>query len=193
MNNVIDLRFPVQGQSVPVDHGFALYGAISKICPLLHSSDTVMFMLIRGRYAGNGLLTLNRHSKVTIRLPSEKIPQLLDLAGKTLSIDGHALTLGAPSINQLKPRSVLYSHLVTTKNGNDVERFKAAIREKLSSLGIEGKMTIGRRKTLRIHDKQIVGYSMLMSELTAEESIILQEKGLGGRRKMGCGIFAGIR
>jgi CRISPR/Cas system CSM-associated protein Csm4 (group 5 of RAMP superfamily) len=28
-----------------------------------------------------------------------------------------------------------------------------------------------------------------VSELTAEESIRLQEHGLGGRRKMGCGVF----
>ena len=84
---MIDLRFPVQGQSVPVDHGFALYGAISKICPLFHTSENVMFMPIGGRYAGKGLLTLNRHSKLTIRFPSEKIPQFLDLAGKTFSID----------------------------------------------------------------------------------------------------------
>ena len=63
----------------------------------------------------------------------------------------------------------------------------------MSSLGIQGKVTIGCRKTFRIHDKQIVGYNLLVSELTAEESIVLQEKGIGGRRKMGCGVFVGIR
>ncbi|WP_083764934.1 type I-MYXAN CRISPR-associated protein Cas6/Cmx6 [Geotalea uraniireducens] len=32
---VIDLAFPVQGKTVPVDHGYALYGALSRICPHL--------------------------------------------------------------------------------------------------------------------------------------------------------------
>lgn len=192
-NGVIELRFTVQGQSVPVDHGFALYGAISKICPLIHTSSDVMVLPIRGRYTKDGLLTLHRNSRLTIRLPSEKIPQFLDLAGKSLSIDGHCLMVGVPSVTPLKPRSVLYSHLVTTKNGNDVARFKTAIHDKMSSLGIQGKVTIGRRKTFRVHDKQIVGYGLLVSELTAQESIVLQEKGIGGRRKMGCGIFVAIR
>jgi CRISPR-associated protein Cas6 len=193
MNEMIELRFPIQGQLVPVDHGFALYGAITKICPVIHASGNVMLVPIRGRYTGDGLLSLSRKSALAIRLPSEKIPQLLGLAGKTLAVDGHCLKLGPPTILQLKPRSVLYSNLVSTKNGNDEERFKTAIREKLSILGIQGRVTIGRRKTFRIHDKQIVGYSLLVSELTAEESILLQEKGLGGRRKMGCGVFLGVR
>jgi len=40
-----------------------------------------------------------------------------------------------------------------------------------------------------VHGKQVVGYPVLVSELTPEESILLQENGLGGRRKMGCGFF----
>ena len=38
-------------------------------------------------------------------------------------------------------------------------------------------------------DKEIVGFALRVEELTAEESIRLQEKGIGGRRRFGCGIF----
>ncbi|MCI5210102.1 MAG: hypothetical protein D3910_15200 [Candidatus Electrothrix sp. ATG2] len=50
-------------------------------------------------------------------------------------------------------------------------------------------VTIGKRRTFSIRRKKIVGYSLLVSELSAEESLALQEKGVGGRRKMGCGFF----
>jgi len=46
-----------------------------------------------------------------------------------------------------------------------------------------------RRHVMRIHGKTIVGFSVLVQELTAEESVRLQEDGLGGRGKMGCGFF----
>jgi CRISPR-associated protein Cas6 len=45
------------------------------------------------------------------------------------------------------------------------------------------------RRTIRIRDKEIVGFALRVEELTAEESILLQEKGIGGRRRFGCGIF----
>ncbi len=41
----------------------------------------------------------------------------------------------------------------------------------------------------RIKDKHVVAHTLLVSELTAEETIRLQEEGLGGRRKLGCGVF----
>ena len=40
---------------------------------------------------------------------------------------------------------------------------------------------------MRIRDKRVVGYAVLATGLTVEESIRLQEHGLGGRRRMGCG------
>jgi CRISPR-associated protein Cas6 len=35
----------------------------------------------------------------------------------------------------------------------------------------------------------VVGYALRVNGLTEEGSIRLQEEGLGGRRRMGCGIF----
>ena len=45
------------------------------------------------------------------------------------------------------------------------------------------------RRVLRIKDRRVVGYSLRVLGLTAEESIRLQEEGLGGRRRMGCGVL----
>jgi CRISPR-associated protein Cas6 len=193
MHPMVEMCFPLKGSTLPVDHGFALYSATSRVCNHLHNSDNAGIALVRGKYAGNGLIEMNRLSCLKLRIPVSTIQNYLDLSGKSLSIDGHRITLDSPSIVQLKPRSALYAHIVTTRNGNDEERFKSALRDQLSVLGVQAVFTVGRRKTFKIHDKQIVGYSLLVTGLTAEESIILQEAGLGGRRKMGCGIFVGIR
>jgi len=190
--HVIDLAFPVQGKTIPVDHGYALYGALSRVCPQLHHTEDAAVQMIRGRYCGEGLLALSPASSLKLRIPAGNLLHYITLAGKSIEVDGHVIRLGIPTPYLLQPKTVLYSHLVTTKNGNDEERFSAEIVNQLESLSIWGKLAIGKRRTFKVHDRQIVGYSVLVSELTAEESLTLQEKGLGGRRKMGCGVFVSV-
>jgi len=82
----------------------------------------------------------------------------------------------------------------------DREMFLAAVLEQMQSRDIKGEVWIddrcdgkGRelsRRIVRIKDKTIVGYSVRVSGLmTDDDSIKLQEVGLGGRHRMGCGIF----
>jgi len=45
------------------------------------------------------------------------------------------------------------------------------------------------RRTIRIHDKEVVGFAIGVDQLTKEESIRLSGERDWGRRKFGCGIF----
>ena len=194
-NHVVDLFFHVQGKEVPVDHGYSLYSAISRILESgdedkwLHNADNVGLLPIRGHYAGQGKLMLDQHARFGLRLPVNLIPKVLRLAGKRLDVNGETLRVGVSTTSALIPAPVLYAHIVTTKNGADEGRFDAEIQRQLDTLNIKGKPTRGPRRIVTIKDKKVVGHSLLVSELTAEESIRLQEQGLGGRRKMGCGVF----
>ena len=73
-------------------------------------------------------------------------------------------------------------------------------RQRLEEMGVGGEPGIPliqdrqwagepRRQVLRIKGKRIVGYALQVAGLNAEESVRLQELGLGGRRRMGCGFF----
>ena len=185
----VDLCFQVLGKTIPVDHGFALHGAISDVLPHFHEDQAVGLKLIRGRYIGDGMLDISPHSELVLRLAVGRIPRYIQLAGKNLHILGKNLTVGGPDTTALVPAVALYSHLVTTRNGDSQERFEREIAKQMGNLNIKGNFSVGERKTFRVHGKQVVGYTLLVSELNAEESINLQEKGLGGRRKMGCGFF----
>ena len=189
MDAKVDLRFKVTGAELPVDHGFALYGALSRVLPLFHEEDNLGIKFIRGRYVGGGMLDISSRSELVLRVPAYRIEAFLDLAGKSLDVHGHSLSVGAPIIRCLVPAAVLHSPLVTTRNGHDRVRFEAELNRQMEHMGVHGKLSIGRRRTFTIHGKQVVGYEALISELAAEESISLQERGLGGRRKMGCGFF----
>lgn len=185
----VDLCFQILGKTIPVDHGFALHGAVSDVLPYFHEDQAVGLKLIRGRYIGDGVLDISPHSKLVLRLAVARIPQYIQLAGKQLQVHGHNLSVGVPKTMAIVPAVALYSHLVTTRNGDSQERFEKEIAKQMGNLNIQGNFSVGERKTFRVHGKQVVGYTLLVSELNAEESINLQENGLGGRRKMGCGFF----
>ncbi len=186
---MIDLTFKVHGKTCPVDHGFSLYSAICRVLPLFHQPTPTGVRLLRGRYFGNGLLDISPQSQLVLRVPLELVPSCINIAGKELDVDGHQIRIGVPHSKSLVPATALYAHLVTTRNGQDQERFEAEISRQLAGMECRGKFSLGRRRTFKIHNRQVVGYAVVVSELTADESIRLQESGLGGRRKMGCGFF----
>lgn len=185
----VDLHFEVVGETLPVDHGYALFGALSRAIPCFHGDDGIGLRLIRGRYIGEGLLDISPSSTLYLRLPVSRIPDYIPLAGAVMDVGGHPLQVGILNTRGLTPSVAIYSHLVTTKNGQDEARFLEEINRQKTVNGVQGRVTPGKRRTFRVHGRQVVGYSVLVDELTAEESIRLQEKGLGGRRKMGCGFF----
>lgn len=191
---IVDLFFRVVGKQIMVDHGYALYAAISRALESdsdrwLHSADDIGLIPIRGRYLGQGKLALGRNARFGLRLPAERISRVLPLAGKRLGVNGETLAVGTTTTSTLIPATALYAHLVTTKNGEDEARFDDEIRRQLQALDIKATPQRGPRRIVTIKDKKVVGYSLLVTGLTADESIRLQEQGLGGRRKMGCGVF----
>ncbi|MCI5148431.1 MAG: hypothetical protein D3916_03380, partial [Candidatus Electrothrix sp. MAN1_4] len=92
-----DLHFQLSGKTIRVDHGYFLFSAISRCLPEFHKAQDVRLALIRGRYIGEGLLQLLPGSRITFRLPSDKAAQYINLAGKTLDLDGHQIRVGVPS------------------------------------------------------------------------------------------------
>jgi len=185
----IDLVFRVSGKLLAVDHGYALYSAISRICPQIHTDSDIGLKLIRGRYLGDGQLDISPASELVLRLPVQRLRDYLVLPGKTLVIRGDKVLVGVPHARALPTASTLFSPLVTSRNGQDQGRFQEEMQRQLAALGLQGRLLVGRRKTFAVHGKQIVGYEVLVTDLTGPEAILLQEAGLGGRRKMGCGFF----
>jgi len=185
----VDLAFRLTGSKVPVDHGYALYSAISRFLPEIHGAKNIGVHPIRGTYSGDGELMLRDSSRLVLRLESERIGEVLKLAGKRLEIDNYNLRVGIPEVRLLRPRASLYSRLVTIKGFMEPDSFIEAGTRQLEKIGVKAEIQVGERRTLRVKDKQVVGFELVALELDAEDSLRLQENGLGGRRHMGCGVF----
>lgn len=206
MNPTLDVLFRVIGTEVSTDHGYALFSALSRVLETgndrwMHGNPHIGLHTIRGVNLGNGKRLIDPNARIGLRLTSDLLPRSLKLAGKSIDLDGCKLRIGISQTRALSPATTLHCRIVTTRNGHQPARFDAEISRQSAALGIHGKVyrspqNAGRsdgrdpsRRIFRVRDKRIVGYSMLATELTAKESIRLQEHGLGGRRRMGCGVF----
>lgn len=185
----VDLHFPFVGSTLPSDQGYALFSAISKIVPEAHAADWLAVETIPGLARGDGLTQIDNDAKLRVRLPQDRVPLILKLAGKKLQLNGHAIRLGAPQIFLLRPASALYARIVTIKGYTEPDTFLDAVCRKLDQLGVKGEPVVGPRRVLRVGNHTIVGFGLSIHELSDDASILLQERGLGGRRHMGCGVF----
>jgi len=197
----IDLVFRLQGADpIPADHGYALYAAVSRIIPEVHQGNGIAIHPIGGRQVGQRRLLLMPWSALAIRAPDDQIACLLKLAGKSLRLGDATIRVGVPEVRALGPASAVRSRLVVIKVAHTgaadltEETFAASARKKMDEMGISAQAVhhVGKRRTLRMKQREIVGYELLVEGLTAIESITLQEKGLGGKRHMGCGVFVPV-
>ena len=200
MQNFVNLSFPVFGKQLPADHNHRLYAAICKELPQLHEMAGLAINTMAGIADKQGKITLTQKSRLILRLPVEAIAQVYFLADKTLNIGGYKIQLGNPELQTLKAVEILKARLVTIKGYKEAEAFLAAANRQLQNLGIDANIGIPandkgepKRLTLKIKHKErqhiIVGFSVVVSDLNPEDSIKLQIHGLGGKRRLGCGLF----
>lgn len=201
----VDLAFSLSSiEPIPADHGYLLYSAVSHVVPTAHEPNGIAIHPIRGRIIGNRQMQLCDWSRLTVRTRADQIANWLPLAGNQLNLGGHVLRVGVPEVRGLTPATALRSRLVTIKvaTGDDgptrpptEQEFAASARRKFDALGIAAaaELTLGKRRTLRIKQREIVGYEVLVAGLTAEESIRLQEQPdpttAFSRRHMTCAVF----
>jgi CRISPR-associated protein Cas6 len=208
----VNVSFSLAGKQLPADHGYLVYSAISSSTSSLHGIDWLAIELISGFPAGRGLIALpERDATLRLRIPADHYRDVLPLAGKRLDIGGHQIRLGLPVARPLKPAPSLYSRVVTIKKFTEAETFIEAVKRKLDSFGVKGRVELPRdeqgryrRRIVTIHGKSVVGFSVAVHDLNDEDSLLLQAGAIkvvsfddGGtqwqsifsRRAMGCGFF----
>jgi CRISPR-associated protein Cas6 len=192
---IVDVSFVISCQTpLPADHGYILYSALSRSCPELYSENGIAVHPLCGQLIAPRQLQLQPWSRLVLRAESQRIPALIGLAGKQLNLADRPLRVGIPQVIPLIAAPTLRSRLVTTKHGQDEDRFRTELRRQLDALHVAAEVQplLGKRRTLRIKDKEVVGHEVLLEGLSAEESLTVQEVGLGGRRHMGCGVFVPV-
>lgn len=207
--NFLEIQFALRGKTLPADHGYALYSAIKKLLQEAENESLpkdlpaeVRLCNIPGIPDGSGMIYLNRGSRLRLRCPSEQMQTWYRfLQNQVFDIRGHLIRLVQPRITLPETSDTLASRLVTFKldaiDHVDVPRyFLESCQKGLERLEIRGQAFIPSdasgdlaRRIIRIKEKKIVGYGLVVEGLSQEDSLKLQWHGLGGRQHFGCGWF----
>ncbi|MBD2069542.1 type I-MYXAN CRISPR-associated protein Cas6/Cmx6 [Leptolyngbya sp. FACHB-671] len=193
---LVELSFDVVGHAIPVDHAYELFSAIAHLQAQLHDLKFLSIQTITNTAFENNKLLLSKYSKLRIRLLVEQVRLVYSLANKSLMLGKDKIRLGIPKIDLLQPAGSLYSRMVVIKGHQEPELFLEAAQSQLKRLGIEGEACISvgshgslNRKTVKVRGYTVVGFGLEVAELSDQDSLKLQTYGIGGKRKMGCGIF----
>jgi CRISPR-associated protein Cas6 len=200
-DQIVDLVFDIDCRRLPVDHAYALSKALREALPWSADDARIGVHTVHVAGSQNGwerpehgsgqLLALSRRTKLTIRAPADITQKLLDdLTGKTLDIDGFPLTIGKARQRALSKQTTLFSRYVALGGNEDENAFLHwAVQElKLSDIRVR-KALCGKVTPLHTPNGAILTRSLMVADLSLEESVSLQQQGLGPHRHMGCGLF----
>jgi CRISPR-associated protein Cas6 len=199
-DEVVDLAYRIGCPTIPLDHAHSLSSALLKLLPWLADEEHAGVHLIHGAASGNGwyrpedteneLLHLSRRTRMRLRIPKNRLEDAQALSGQTLDIEGHPLEIGKSDVFMLSILPTLFSRYVITRDGLDEMQFLEEAAIQLKVLDIPGrKMLGGITHTMYFPDGPVFTRSLMVAGLEPEQSIRLQQVGLGEGRTHGCGLF----
>ncbi|BBB22623.1 conserved hypothetical protein [Abyssogena phaseoliformis symbiont OG214] len=192
-----DAVFNIHARILPIDHGFLLAQALLKQLPWLDEVGAGIFNISVADGNGwmqnheDGFYYPSKRSKLTIRVPKNKLNKVRQLLGKTLDLGEYQIDI----IKSLKPKllsdmPVLFAKSIACGKEMSEEDFLQVAFERLKILGISvKKMMVGLENNIKTDTSTIHTRSLMVADLKKDESVLLQKKGLGDYRLLGCGLF----
>lgn len=202
-DDVADLVFNIRCRELPVDHACALGTALCDAAPVLTSDPRVAIHEIHLAGSQNGWerpdpklgqkLILSRRTKLHIRAPKElhePIQQALN--GITVDVQGHSLTIGDAKLKPLSKQGTIFARHIVLEPGEETDEnaFLLRLARELQAKGIRVKKALcGITQEIQTPQGPLKTRSLLLANLCPEDSVRLQQEGLGAHRHYGCGIF----
>jgi len=196
--DIVDAVFAIACRSLPVDHAYALQQAIQEVLPWFAQEPGAGLHTVHGAASGAGwmrpegadaLLQLSHRARLALRLPAHRAQEAAALVGRTLQVGGWPLRVEKMALRPLSRITTLFSRCVVLTEGDETVFVSAAMAE-LGALGIRAeRMVCGRVTPVATPARTYQARSLMLAGLALEQSLLLQQSGLGTGRKFGCGLF----
>ncbi len=198
--DVQDLLFRIDCKTLPLDHGFELSEQIVSHLPWMKDEPQAAIHQIHVAESANGwmrpedpeteVLCVSHRTRMTLRLPAHRFADAQALVGKTLEIGGYPLKVGKFSTRKLSKLTTIFARYLDTDGSEDEALFLQNVHRQLLDKGIKvKKMMSGRLMKHRTDQGEILTRKLMISDLEVEESVLLQQQGLGDKQLLGMGIF----
>lgn len=196
--DVFDLVFRLRGSQLAIDHAQALAEALRERL----GAETCTRIGVHGVHmadSGNGWnrprdgateMPLSKRARLAIRLHRDDHEAVARISDHTLRLGERELHVGDSSIRRLSSLGNLYSRAVCCDPQQSEPEFLEQSAAALQRLGIDvARMICGRCGEVRSDDGSLFTRALLVADLKPAESVILQQRGLGEGRLLGCGLF----
>ena len=197
-DEVVDMVFSLRGSQLEIDHAFALAQALKSLL----KTETCARIGVHGVHmagSGNGWnrphqndteMPLSRRARLAIRLQRADHDEVAGISDQTLQLGRQQIEVGASSIRKLSNMSSLYARAVHCDPDQSEPDFLAQVAIDLQRLDIKvTRMMCGRSGEIRSKGESLFTRALLVADLKPEESVCLQQRGLGEARLLGCGLF----
>ncbi len=196
--DIFDLVFKLRGSSLDIDHAYALSQALQQHL----DPDTCARIGVHGVHmagSGNGWnrpeqidaeLPLSRRARLVIRVHRDDSDAVTQITDRTLQIGRQSVQVGASSIRKLSSLSTIHARAVRCDPEQSEDDFLRQVASELSAMDIDvSKMMCGKTGAIRTGDEVIFTRAVLVADLKPEESVRVQQRGIGDSRMLGCGLF----
>ena len=184
----VDVVFALDAQALPREHAQALQQALCAQWPWLSADPGAGIHSIKVVPGNDALALLSRRARLLLRVGAARVQELLGQPELELVVAGCRLRLGAAHVRELQSHATLYAYKVAADSADEVS-FIAALTPELAQLGIGGEPVCGKRQSLQVAGRTQQTFSMMLHQLTPQQSLRLQQVGLGPHRLLGCGLF----
>lgn len=197
-DDVVDVVFKMSGSRLVVDHAQSLAHAICERLPeTIHGH--IGIHRIRVGASGNGwnspdaaeaIMQLSRRTRLVMRIHKSVYDQVLQLCDTELDIEGEQLILGSGSVRKLSSLTTMFCHGIVCDQAQAENDFLDDMASALEAMNIKvKKMICGTTQSIRSDQGSIFTRALMVADLTPEESVELQQRGIGTGRLIGCGLF----
>lgn len=199
-DDVLDVSFAISCKRLPHDHAWLLYKAVENALPWFNDDAISGIHPIHVAESANGwmrpddddqLLIPSRRTRMHIRIPKTRLDDALELTDNTLDIGGHPLTVGKAKEKPLVNASVIFSRYVLSDKAEEENDFLQRMANEINNLsGVKvKKMLCGKSHWINTDNGSEYARHLMIADLDSDPAIRIQQYGLGGGRKFGCGVF----
>ena len=196
-DDVQDAVFNIHSKVLPIDHAYILSQALLSELPWLAEVNAGIHDISVADGNGweqdheSGFYYPSKRSKLSVRIPKDKLDDIRSLVGKTLDLGEYQVKI----VKALEPKlmsdmQIVFAKYVACDENASENDFLQTSFQQLQVLGIQPKkMLVGLERKIQTPDGIIHTRSLMVADLRKAESVKLQEQGIGDHRLLGCGLF----
>ena len=196
-DDVQDAVFNIHSKVLPIDHAYILSQALLSELPWLAEVNAGIHDISVADGNGweqdheSGFYYPSKRSKLSVRIPKDKLDDIRSLVGKTLDLGEYQVKI----VKALEPKlmsdmQIVFAKYVACDENASENDFLQTSFQQLQVLGIQPKkMLVGLERKIQTPDGVIHTRSLMVADLRKAESVKLQEQGIGDHRLLGCGLF----